>query len=56
MNSCTMALKLVVSVVRTVVGALLEALDLFLEFLTTFSDPDEGLGRTPLSDPDEGFM
>ena len=28
-NSCTMALKFDVSVVRTVVGALLEALDLF---------------------------
>lgn len=33
-NSCTMARKLVVSVVKTVVGARLEALDLFLGFRT----------------------
>lgn len=32
-NSCTMARKLVVSVVRTVVGARLEARGLFLELL-----------------------
>lgn len=34
-NSCTMALKFVVSVVNTVVGALLEALDLFFALRTT---------------------
>lgn len=43
-NSCTIARKFDVSVVRTVVGALLDALDLFFGFLPafgcpTFSDP-----------------
>lgn len=34
-NSCTMALKLLVSVVSTVVGARRDALDLFFGFRTT---------------------
>lgn len=61
MNSCTIALKLDVSVVKTVVGALLDALALFFGFRigppvrsnTCWLDDDEPCGSGILN-PDPG--
>lgn len=52
-NSCTIALKLEVSVVRTVVGALLEArVRFFGFFIVWFRKPDRGgVGLSDLSEP-----